>query len=314
MVNETYWTKRAESLTNMINKDITTYTKQMREKFADYVQDIEKEIASFLTKYADETGLTFAEASKNLTRIEKADYIKQRTKLLAEYKETGSKEIKARIKELEARATRTRLDALRDLIDARLYIMTEELNIDTGTYLEGVYEKAYMQTGQDVAKGLEEEDKHSAGFLIPLALLLFPYSGLTYNERMWKCTDKLRLTIREMVQAGLTQGKTISQITKDVNSKLKQKGIRGYSNYDLERVIKTETSYLQEQGAADARKKYGVEKYRIVCVLDERTCRRCGSRHGEEYLESERTPAVNAPPFHPLCRCTTEAFVEEDEE
>lgn len=311
MKNADYWAKRAELLEKSLMKSTTEYEKEMMKVFKENVTEIEKDIAYFLNKYASKNGLTYAEASKNLTRIELSDYRRQVDSILRKYKKTGSPELLKRIEELEARAVLTRLDAMKGQIEARMFAMTEVMNGGVKEHLEEIYEQAYYGAGDDVMIGLDLDDAfHSINFRVPEVVTSYPYSGLLYSERIWKCTDKLALSLVETLQTGLVQGKSIPQMTKDLHSKLQQKGVRGYSNYDLTRIIRTETAFAKEQAMSDIYKKYGVEKYVIYTAKDERTCRRCADRHGEEHLESERTLGVNAPPFHPNCRCTTLVVLE----
>ena len=51
------------------------------------------------------------------------------------------------------------------------------------------------------------------------------------------------------------------------------------------------------------RKEIGVEEYRILCTLDERTCATCGALDGKTFPVAGAHPR---PSFHPNCRCIVE--------
>lgn len=305
-MNENYWKNRAELLEQKVYDDTTKYISKLNRVYKENVVEIEKEINLFINKYADENGLTFAEASKNLTKIELSEYRKQITSLTKEYKKTGSPELLARIKEIEARSVVTRLDAMKNQIELRIDFLAEDVNGSLEEHLMEMYNNAYLTTGADCALGLSMDQMFTTANLnVVKNVVNYPFTGMLFSERIWKCTDKLSYAIIEVMQLGLVQGKSIPQMAKELKEKLMSKGVTGYSNYDITRVVRTETSFVLEQGMHDACVRYGFTKYVVITARDERTCRRCSAHDGEEHLEEERIAGVTAPPYHPLCRCTT---------
>ena len=306
MKDDKYWIERAELLEGKTYKDTTKFLKDLNGVYEQNVTAIEKEIHYFVNKYATENGLSFAEASKNLTSIEFSDYRRQMNNLIGEYNRTGSEKLLARIRELEARSVVTRLDAIKNQIELRMDILAEELNGQVEGHLQNVYEKAYLTTGEDISVGLSVEQAFTTADLTTIQeVLKYPYSGMLFSDRIWKCTDKLNSSIIEVLQTSLVQGKSIPQISKALKEKLTTKGVKGYSNYDVTRVVRTETMFILEQAQHDANTRYGFTKYKIITAHDERTCRKCAPHDMEEHLEEERMAGVTAPPFHPLCRCCT---------
>lgn len=300
-----YWEQRAEALEQKAYDTTTTFLKQVDASYKTNIVAIEKEISNFITKYATENGLTYAEASRNLTKVEFAEYKKTMASLWDEYKKTGSPEIKARIKEMEARQVVTRLDAIKNEIEMRVDILAEITSDDLEEHLNNLCLETYMQAGSDIAFGLDVGKAFtSANLAVIQSIVHYPYTGMMFSDRIWKCTDKLSVSIIETLQTGLVQGKSIPQMVRDLRAKM-QNGDEKYSNYDLTRVVRTESQCILEQARAEANKAYGFKKYYIVTAKDERTCRKCGAQDGDEYFEDERIIGVTAPPFHPMCRCRT---------
>ena len=304
-MNKSYWIKRAEELEEDIYNDTLNFERGIMSIYSESIQAVEKEVSLFVNKYATEQGITYSEASKNLTRIEKSEYKKQMKALTEQYKKTGSPSILERIKVLEARAIRTRLDALLAKLEAELAVMTEMIHHEMEGHLEGVYEKTYKDTGDYLLMGLgltAASAIHLLGYKTPKYVTTFPFSGMTYNGRLWKCFDKFKNMITETIQKDLVQGKTSKEIYDDLHDRLTNK--KGeYVSHDLERVIQTESEFVHGQGFIDICVKYGVEYYFIKTARDERTCRHCGKRDGESHLISEAVLGETAPPFHPNCRC-----------
>ena len=63
-------------------------------------------------------------------------------------------------------------------------------------------------------------------------------------------------------------------------------------------------THVQTEAAADRYKDAGVTEYEILVAEDERLCNECGAMHGKRFPITEKQPGINAPPFHPNCRCT----------
>ncbi len=301
------WDKRSIELEQKLFKNTQKYTKKMMEIYAAHAQAIEKDIALFINKYADENGLTFAEASKNLTREEKAEYKEAIEKILKKYETSGSAEFKEHSNELKKRKVRTRLDSIRGQIDARTYLLTEDINNDVKDHLEETYLLAYMGMEDILVEGLGLAEVLYPK-KAPEKVTTYPYSGILYTALMWKCTSKIATSVFETLQRGLVQKHSATQIAKELTRQLKHKG--KYTNYDLERVVRTETGFSREVAVQDVFEQHNIKKYMIVCAPDERTCKHCRERDGEEHLESERVQGETAPPFHPNCRCVTK-IVEE---
>ena len=296
--------ENAELLEQKIYDTTTNELRKINKIYKEKVTAIEKEISYFITKYATENGLTYAEASKNLTKIEKSDYNKQLKELSKEYKKTGSEKLLTKIKELEMRSTITRLDALKNQIELRVALLTEDIINEMRYHLENLYREVVETTDKDTALLLGVDRKFDILETSAItAVLTLPLSGLVFNERVWKCTDKLMVTLIETLQSGLVQNKKAQEIAKDIKEKVAKND--KYSSYDIERVVKTESQLMLEKGKNDVFVKYGIKEYMIITAKDERTCRRCSVHHEEIISEEDYVPRVTAPPFHPLCRCYT---------
>ena len=304
-MNNSYWIKRAEELEADVYNDTLNFERGIMFIYETSIKNVEKEVSLFLNRYATEQGITYSEASKNLTRIEKSEYKQQMKTLTEKYKKTGSPELLERIKVLEARAIRTRLDALINSLEAEMAIMTEQVRMEMEGHLEGVYEKTYKETGNYLLMGLglsAASAIHLAGYKTPNYVTKFPFSGMSFDGRLWKFFDKLKNTVKETVQKDLVQGKTSKEIYDNLHDKLTDKKGK-YVSYDLDRIVQTESECVHGQGFIDLCIKYGIDKYSIKTARDERTCRNCGKRDGDTYLVSEAIIGETAPPFHPNCRC-----------
>ena len=74
----------------------------------------------------------------------------------------------------------------------------------------------------------------------------------------------------------------------------------------------TESAYFATQGQKECYKELDVEEYEILGTLDSTTCERCGSYDGKHFPTKDMQVGVNAPPFHPNCRCTTIPYFDDE--
>ena len=121
-----------------------------------------------------------------------------------------------------------------------------------------------------------------------------PWHGSSFSQRLWKNTGKLANELNDILSVGITKGKTIAEMAFQLSSRM---------NKDMNichRLVRTETinslNRASIRGLIDA----GIKYVRWWAAEDERTCKTCGTNHGEVY------PIDKAPnlPCHPGCRCT----------
>ena len=74
----------------------------------------------------------------------------------------------------------------------------------------------------------------------------------------------------------------------------------------------TESAYFATQGQKECYKELEVGEYEILGTLDSTTCRSCGSYDGKHFPTKDMQVGVNAPPFHPNCRCTTIPYFDDE--
>lgn len=101
---------------------------------------------------------------------------------------------------------------------------------------------------------------------------------------------------RTRITAGILDGESYESIAKKVSADT------GKDMYKARRLVRT----TMAQAAVDAEVKtlneLGIERYEIMCVLDEKTCPICGQYDGKIYRLDD--PDAPRPTFHPNCRCS----------
>lgn len=71
---------------------------------------------------------------------------------------------------------------------------------------------------------------------------------------------------------------------------------------------------MAAEGRREVYKELNVERYQIICALDELTCEKCGGLDGTVVERKDYAVGSTAEPFHPRCRCTTAPYFDDGEE
>lgn len=125
-------------------------------------------------------------------------------------------------------------------------------------------------------------------------MLNTPWHGSYFSQRLWKDTGKLANELNDIVKRGVTEGKTIAEMSFQLSNRLHA------SMNDVHRLVRTETINTLNRSTLDGYKKSGVNYIRWWAAEDERKCETCGANHGKIF-PIDKAPVL---PCHPNCRCT----------
>lgn len=121
-----------------------------------------------------------------------------------------------------------------------------------------------------------------------------PWSGMNFSERVWENNRVLASNLNEILTRGIIQGKTFSDMAKELDERM----MKGFNRAHA--LIRTETMHYLNESSKKAYEDAGVNELEIYAAEDERTCEVCGAEHEKTY-PMEEAPIL---PFHPNCRCT----------
>lgn len=119
-----------------------------------------------------------------------------------------------------------------------------------------------------------------------------------FSDRVWKNKEKALKKIQETLEDSIAQNMSYDQATKLLAERM------NVSYSDAERLVVTEMNHVITEAEADVFESYGLKRYEIIAVMDDRTTEICKTFDGKEFNLDQREPGVNAPPFHVRCRTT----------
>ena len=124
--------------------------------------------------------------------------------------------------------------------------------------------------------------------------------GIAWSQRIWNNTAKLKQELNQGLIDCLVAGRKTSELKRVLQNRF------GVSYSRANTLVRTEMAHIQTQAAAKRYQDMGIEKYQIR-GNEEDTCGGhaidCHEMDGKEFYYREMKVGVNAPPFHPNCRC-----------
>lgn len=290
-----YWETRNEELYKAGEMQVNEYFKKLEKAFNQTKRELQKTVESFYWRYAEENGLTYAAAQKQLDKAEikgLREFVELSMQNIGKYnQEVNNMSIKARITRYQA------LEAQVDAILRQLYAV--DYQADAEKTMREIYGDTYYRTWY----GIDQYHGFHAAFAqidpgTVDALLKYPFNGANFSDRLWKQKDHLQTVLMESIATMLVQGVPPQNLSADFAKKMQSK------KFDAYRLLHTEGSFLMSEATHVGYKADGVEKYQILATLDSKTCGICGELDGKIYPVDDAVTGKNMPPFHPFCRCT----------
>lgn len=137
-------------------------------------------------------------------------------------------------------------------------------------------------------------------------ILNYKIEGKHFSNRIWTNTDILAEQINSKIATAVAIGQSPEKTIREVRERF------DVGRFYAERLVRTESAFYHNSAELRAYQELGVEKYRIIATLDNRTSDICQHKDHKVFKISEAKQGVNFPPFHPLCRTTTAAYFGEE--
>lgn len=270
------------------------------------LEDIEDEISKVKYNYKKRFGITGEQAEVHIGRNLRK-YPMER--LITELLTAGSDEERAGILKyirrdgLSSRAYASRIERYDDLMNNIIFRMIE---LERGVRKAGealrksIYRNNYYSLIDDTAKGVNAGVSFS---LIDEKALDFvmskPWHGKRFSQRVWDNTERLAEQTQEIVGRYIISGRSLDKAAEEIEAAFE------IEKFHAATLIRTEVAQARAVSDLQGYEDMGVETYKYIATLDERTCDTCGPLDGQVFPIAAAVSGVNYPTMHPRCRCTT---------
>ncbi len=296
-LNAAYWRKRA---LQQVQKQVAADNELNLKLKAEYdriLHELDKELAVFYARYADNEGISLAKARKLLRNAELEDFRMSLDKfrekaILGGYdEELNEIYLRSRVSRLQALETQIEL-RMQDLFGSQQDLLHDHL---AGTFLDTYYQSIYAISQQtSVLASFARID-----FISLESILARPWLDDNFSSRIWADRDKLTRELETTLAQAFVRGEPLDRTAKMLAERM------GVSQRRAATLVNTESAHIAAEATMRGYQQTGVEQYRFEAGLDLKTCPLCGAMDGKIFALSERITGANYPPLHPNCRCTT---------
>lgn len=310
MNNGEYWQKRFELLEQAAHQQGVQCYADIEKQYRQAQKTIEGQIAAWYQRFADNNGVTLADAKRMLTAKELAE-LKWDIQDYIRYGEENA--INGTwVKQLENASARfhiSRLEALKLQTQQSIEVMFGNQLDSIDSTMRDVYKSGYYHTAYEIQKGVGVgwdfstlDDKQISKVINkPWAV-----DGKNFSERIWgnrqKLVNELNNTLTQNIILGKDPQKAIDEIARKMNT----------SKVNAGRLVMTEEAFFSSAAQKDCFAELDVEMYEIVATLDSHTSDICRGMDGKHFPMSEWKVGVTAPPFHVHCRSTTVPYFDDE--
>lgn len=305
MLTNKYWEDRyrAEEKARELADKRVAY--QLNGVYQQHANNIQKEIDSFWQRYADKEGITKLEAKQRADRfdmvnvefkakqlVERANRLRQRGQKVTSKDFTKAENNLMRLYNLKMKTSR--LEVLQANIKLHQYdLALSEFEIIDKHLTESIRRENLFSAGVlNMTLGSFEASKVSADTII-----YANFYGSNWSTNIWTRQNELRDIVKKGVADTVLRGKGTNVL---INNLRKEFDVSyGYAR----RLAVTESARVYSEAQKANYEANGVEWFEVMTEL--KACKICQPFNGKIFKVSELVPALNAPPFHPNCRCTT---------
>lgn len=279
-----YWTDRETEAKKHYITDEKEYEKELHRIYEDMLDNVQKEIDSFYAKYANQNGLTLAEAKKAVSKLDIAAYERKAKRYVRD--RDFSKEANEELRLYNATMRINRLEMLKANIGLELISGHDEMQKFMGDILQGRTEDELKRQAGILGKTIKNNAQTAN------AIVNASFHNAKFSDRIWMHQDLLKNDLNKLLQSGLIAGKNPRVLAKEIKQRFEVK------TSDAERLMRTELARVQTEAQKQSFERNGFTMYTFLALGD--ACPICADINGNHYKVEDMQPGLNAPPMHPF--------------
>ncbi len=294
--------KRQEFIQKSLFQEAEKYCGKLKGEYGSIFREIEKETSVLFQKIQGENGRTNVLRAKSF--LSKGEVKKFKSDVIESLKEREkiSKSFEKKIQKTLKKQRISRLEAFKTMAEEKVERLYRQREMEIKSLIGEVYKKGRMKNL------LNFSGQKSEGFVFSEIgekmfeeILKKPWAkdGKNFFERIKKSKNELLKSIFDEVEKSVLTGKSFEETTRGIEKKINSDLAR------IQRLVLTESGFFALLAQQNVYKDFGVKEYSIVGVIDGKTCQKCKEMDRRVFKVSEMEAGINAPPFHPNCRCST---------
>lgn len=298
MASQEYWKNRETEAKKHNIQEEAEYNRQIKEIYANMMDEINKEINGFYTKYAAKEGITMAEAKKRVSKLDIAAY-ERKAKKYVETKDLSDRaNEEMRIYNLTMKVNR--LELLKANIGLEMVSGFDEMQKYFDKKLTDRTLKEFQRQAGILGKSVLKNEKYAH------AIVNASFKNATYSDRIWMYQGMLKAELEGLLASGLIRGQNPKKLAKHLEKRF------GVSAYNAQRLMTTELARVQTEAQKQSFIRNGFDEYVYVACTKGDVCPICKGLDDKHFKVDDMMPGENAPPMHPGCHCSVAAYMDDE--
>lgn len=303
--NKEYWKLRKEELDNIQEnmKADNLYKKKLAKLYNLAQEEIEKDIAKDIERFANKESISMSEAKKRISKMDVENFSERAKKYVDEkdFSEKANKELR----EYNVTMRTNRLE----LLQAKMNLNTVELANAEEHMLQEHLAKSFIAEYERQAGILGLSTPNSVELKrIATSFVEAEFRNVTFSDNIWQNQKELQEGLENALRRSILRGenprKTGSQLQKLVEKEFELK------KYAADRIAITETSRIQGEAAKKSFEDGNFDKY--TWIAEPSACDVCLPLDGKVFNVKDMGDTAPAIPRHPFCKCSTSAYMDRE--
>ena len=308
--NSEYWQNRYNQIEQAANNKSVRYASKLEKKYRTAASEIEAQINKWYNRIAKNNNISMTEARRLLS----ADELKEFRWTVEEYIERGRENAinQQWMKELENASAKfhiNRLEAMKLECRHQIEMAMANGQQDMFDLLSDVYKDTFYRAAYELQKGIGigfDVAKLDDNLVANIINKPWAADGVNFSDKLWRNKTKLLNTLDQEITRMVLTGDTPKQAIKAVKDAMDS------SLFQAKRLVLTEQAYFTSEAQKKCFNSLDVEEFEVVSSADMKVCDKCAEYDATHHPMSEFAIGITAPPFHPLCRCVTAPYFNDE--
>lgn len=302
-----YWKKRYEEEMERVMHQADGPKKDLRKCADTVIRRLEKDINDWYQRYANENGMSLADAKKQLDARE----LKAFNMDLEEYRAIAERDelSEAHKKMLKQASARQQLDRVQELYINTVQELESWAKYQDSTIsdlLSNVYESSNYRAAWMTQSMKGEYGKYGQVDHRTIQRIIdSPWTpdGKNFSARIWDNRKQLATSLQNDFIQALIAGDGTATMSEAIAKRMNT----SYNNAN--RLVETELARVHSQAFMDCMDELDIDAVEILATLDSKTSPICRRMDGKYVRCKDAKPGVTIPPFHCHCRSTTVPYI-----
>lgn len=280
-----YWRKREEENRKRNVRTQKEYVEEIKKIYRDMMEETQKQIDGFYSRYAKKEGITMAEAKRKVAKLDIEAYERKAKKYVKEKNFSAQANEEMRLYNLTMKVNR--LEMLKAQIGLELVSGFNELQQFFEQILTDQTLAEFERQAGILGKSVRNVEKNAA------AIVDSSFYNATFSDRIWMYQDMLKNELASLLENGIIQGQNPRRLAVHLRKRF------GVSQFNAERLMITELARVQTEAQKQSFERNGFDEYIFLALGT--ACPICKKLNEKHFKVIKMMPGTNAPPIHPLC-------------